>query len=1287
MADSDSKSKVEDDIISKYSLGKGSGYDTVSSSAVDSTNKIFTNYAINNPCKTDSLTSHDLIDIDQYYNFKNVMTPRVKIQFLYRKKATTSTEKRDDNGYKIDAYGNYSTDWKSISDYDNSKNQNNNYFVSASISDNGVKTLVLTLYDRTFYTIQDLLYDAIAAGNGNPKLFNPARADTENNNYTTIPIKDQDGNSIKGDSGIQFFRNVSKISNNIRVGYGWSEDEKSIMSDAYIKKYQPESSNDYWMKRAKDKRYRWTSRTSNMDDKSVVNTNDADNESITSSDVLSKNVSNQSTIYSGFEEFFITDVSSELTDTGIKYTITATGTENFALTGYKIVQRYMKLVSKPKKILASFMNSFNTDPYSLIRLVWADDTMPLTNGEELTFDYKTGTYIKLDEANKEEITGDTAKSLTGLKENKQLLTNLKACFSNVSNTISSCVNNMDIMYEKFITNATTDSYGNITNLIYVGNNGQTITKKTFMNNILCTMNTGGASLQSNLGQQLFLTYNYSNLNKYFKNKDKTTDQTYRSIVNEWVICSSLLAYDTSKLELSVEDSPFKSQILQAECEEATSNFVSSESEMESLVSKYNNLPYKPYKYDINYRINNSIVSDPLYGYDFYKNNIFYYIDGTEYSVYDYDQNLGNYLLAKYTGEANINDKQEVVDGLVKKYSENTKYEWFLTNTFTNLTNRYYLSTISNYSYWNKNILLNTFYSLSLSSKFTMLSLGNYIGDFFKLVNSLDTNIVNYDISISVMSVASTLLKLYNILRSNLGTDEKVKGISITSEIVDEKHVINYNEDYDQTIQDLVDALVKLYYKTVDFFSTNVFVSGYSVKNFTFDTDNRTFKKGDYITLPSVDDVYSEYEAALNSVEKELTDYGKTDGTFYNYTKTYSEKNISYNSSLTSTDSNDTDTTYIKQAAAKFIEIAKSWEIPSRKTYTYNSTTYEYGKLVGTTATSKNAIDYAFDMINNKNSANLNYGNITKYISYLDASIEKLSTEIDEVQAALNSQKESSVGKDITISFGGEESQKPNSKYFKSVSSILSEFCSQCPQHQDVSEAAASLMADGLVTYKDSNGDAQTVNVNSDNPKYNVTYGIIGYDNSNGKSVPIVGLRYKKPVKFRHIRKYCWGSGNSKMHAIKSIDIKTNSEYAMLASQSSIVKTKVSSSINKDSSNGKYEGKCYYPDGNTSFVRRVKLSEDDQNTLDGNMSTSLNSGTITVLGDPSLRFGGRVQPYSFPIYVDIKLQNENTWSTYTPYTQSFLSGYYVVSKITHSISMSGYTTTMDITRYPNLEKDL
>src|SRR5574344_526619 len=106
MADSDSKSKIEDDIINKYTLGKESDYDTVSSAAVDSDNKIFTNYAINNPCKTDSLTSHDLIDIDQCYNFKSVMTPRVNIQFLYRKKATKITENQDANGYLVDSYGN-----------------------------------------------------------------------------------------------------------------------------------------------------------------------------------------------------------------------------------------------------------------------------------------------------------------------------------------------------------------------------------------------------------------------------------------------------------------------------------------------------------------------------------------------------------------------------------------------------------------------------------------------------------------------------------------------------------------------------------------------------------------------------------------------------------------------------------------------------------------------------------------------------------------------------------------------------------------------------------------------------------------------------------------------------------------------------------------------------------------------------------------------------------------------------------------------------------------------------
>jgi len=80
-----------------------------------------------------------------------------------------------------------------------------------------------------------------------------------------------------------------------------------------------------------------------------------------------------------------------------------------------------------------------------------------------------------------------------------------------------------------------------------------------------------------------------------------------------------------------------------------------------------------------------------------------------------------------------------------------------------------------------------------------------------------------------------------------------------------------------------------------------------------------------------------------------------------------------------------------------------------------------------------------------------------------------------------------------------------------------------------------------------------------------------------------------------------------------------------------------------------------------------------------------NGTISLSGDPFYLFDKNVRPFEYMVNIIILRPGfADETGTYFP-TQandrSYLSGYYLVKKITHKIDMSGFITTLEIARYP------
>ena len=84
----------------------------------------------------------------------------------------------------------------------------------------------------------------------------------------------------------------------------------------------------------------------------------------------------------------------------------------------------------------------------------------------------------------------------------------------------------------------------------------------------------------------------------------------------------------------------------------------------------------------------------------------------------------------------------------------------------------------------------------------------------------------------------------------------------------------------------------------------------------------------------------------------------------------------------------------------------------------------------------------------------------------------------------------------------------------------------------------------------------------------------------------------------------------------------------------------------------------------------------------NMNEGIFFGDIEILGDPFYLFDSVVQPYQYFIKVNVYRNfNEYSNSNDKILKKSYLSGYYLVKKITHNLSRSGFRTTLSIEKYP------
>ena len=250
------------------------------------------------------------------------------------------------------------------------------------------------------------------------------------------------------------------------------------------------------------------------------------------------------------------------------------------------------------------------------------------------------------------------------------------------------------------------------------------------------------------------------------------------------------------------------------------------------------------------------------------------------------------------------------------------------------------------------------------------------------------------------------------------------------------------------------------------------------------------------------------------------------------------------------------------------------------------------------------------------------------------------------------------------------------KLYKSVLSILNDLKAVMPPKV----VDSGLMKDVIVTDQDGNSVKA---IQKQNAYRRFTYGVQVDEDKKVK----VYFYYQQPTKFKRIKKYEWGPANGKHSVITNIDIKTDNEYALLTSMSTI--TEKNTTI-QTRDGGIIELKKTKREGYADYIAQPG----DSTPLDQiayAYSQALYKGSITIMGDPFYCFDKFVQPFTYPIYLDFRLPVSQSWSNSSNTNKigysHFMSGFYVVTKITHDINDSGFRTILEVMSYPNITKDV
>lgn len=1272
------------------------------------------------PSQPKALTT-EFIDIDRYYNHYNVVSPRVDIEFrtgdgendwtslkqlvtddgsfvysatierVNENNTKTVSEKEvkmKDGVYKIDEkevkVGDEINGGKIIAINKDSKNNNNNYFVSATIEDTGFRTLQLDLFDRTFTTIQAMLFDAIKYASSQ---------ETEGNKKTANSNTSFD---------LEFVKMPALTRNNIRIRYGFNDNVNITVPEGY---WNEAGLNSNFYKG--DDKYRWVSRRFNDKEKSSgLTEGEASESGAVDQNVSFDNVlyylNNQSTILGGFEEFYITNVQSTLTNTGIKYTITAVGSDALKLNGYKFVQKYANIVDKPKNVLASLMRCFNfsgnganvvakNTKQTMLKLVWNDER-PLVPIKKI-LPTKDGYKAYSVDEQKEEVEKDKIV-LSNYKEKLIVAQRLLGCLTSEAGNDYIAG---DILEQKKL-------YSDWKLTERIATNGSKYNSDLF---------------NTTIGSPLWFNC-YAQIRGVIPNS--------WDIAKEALFAYYLKNYGTSRISIKLDDGrdesgaaipiyncddPFvdnNSGYTYYACSHGTSFFYSRVARAVLADTIADNV----------YNFNGASVIEAINQHYLVKSQQLYKIDAAKEIfkiLRDYiknnligDKNGNQYYIKlpiSFINALNTKAAKKIAKVCFKQREGGARLEnieegdgWTIFRPADDMFNKLPdgVGNGDRYSEEKEKWANKLFYGLKHKDIKDE--------DIDKAIKEIDnseapepnTEDSNFDVS--------TLKNLAVVFSYAIG----VAGMTGSSSD-NNNMTVSINTNDEQSILLSPDGAKEN--------------SKYGYVCFDFASANETYNvSGKYKNGKDIEFTPDGKEGTW--VVREFLDEQTKDTDCDNFMKNLNIASLSFKNAYVleeqAIENNDTWTVLSTEEQLKKIkeEIDKFDDLSSFKVKLSNSSRMDgsfreidsfNGVRSGTTITRElyerftRLAPAGHDKDKNRKTLKFKEGDYVNLAKDITKAISKVNDKYKELDKKTRDNESAISSDEITLSLGGPESAVGSSKFYKSVSSLLNEFCNACPPYHDYeteakrkTEYAKGKKQEDIAEYVDADGNKQTLDLKGEAPTYSLTWDIIGsYKDGNGE-IPVVGLHYRIPKRPSKLRVYKWGTGNPDMHAIKNVNISTSSEFALLSSaaNSSLKlgiggeKVAIKGVNSKASTDGSDNGSIvaeynnYKSTEEPAYFKSI-VSENDMHKITDAAFQTINKGSITILGDPSLRFGGYISPMMYPIYLDISLQNEGaTWNT-NKSTKSTLSGVYVVSKITHSINASGYLTTLEVMRYPGINE--
>jgi len=269
--------------------------------------------------------------------------------------------------------------------------------------------------------------------------------------------------------------------------------------------------------------------------------------------------------------------------------------------------------------------------------------------------------------------------------------------------------------------------------------------------------------------------------------------------------------------------------------------------------------------------------------------------------------------------------------------------------------------------------------------------------------------------------------------------------------------------------------------------------------------------------------------------------------------------------------------------------------------------------------------------------------------------------------------------------------------YKSLKEVLNEFCNLAPKKYRNKNTTTGLDGNPLEEYQVENQLINGLSEQNTKKVIDENYDVIPLqwmtiefeEEIDGKKIKKTGIRFYYPerriTQQPFIRLYTWR--RSKTSLIKNFNITSDLDFSNM--EMNIISVGQGGLTQHTSTSGTNAG-------NPSALMSTKIDsnkvslvnygvdtfqvQDKVQSIIANMNKILAKGTIEIPGDPFFLFDENMNKSGYAIAINVfRNRNIQTGNSFTR-ERSYLSGFYLITKITHNVSNSGFSTTLDLMKY-------